>query len=212
MNAENTAVLTVDLHRGHLDPEIATLPVPTDQATEILDAATALVKTARSSGLPIIHVTTAYRNADEILTNPKWRKTEEQSGDSREAISKHNVYGETNGMDIMPALLEESDTVLQPKKRYSPFLNTDLEFVLRTNGISNLLIAGVNTNTCVQCTCFEATNRDFDVTVVEECVGSMDGEDFHQLGLKNIGQALGSVVSLESILELLESELNSDHE
>ncbi len=212
MNTENTAVLTVDLHRGHLDPEIATLPVPTVRAKEILDATTVLVETARASGLPIIHVTTAYRDADEILTNPKWNETEEQSGDSREAISNHNVHGETNGMEIMPELIDESDIVLQPKKRYSPFLNTDLEFVLRTNNISNLIIAGVNTNTCVQCTCFEATNRDFDVTVVEDCVGSMDGDEFHQLGLKNIEQALGSVVSLETVLEAIESKMKPDYQ
>ncbi len=211
MRPENTAVLTVDLHRGHLDPEIATLPVPENTADQVLTAAAELVTTAREAGYPIIHVTTAYRDSEEILANPKWSETEETGGDSREAISEHNVYGKTNGMEIMPAVYEEADTLLQPKKRYSPFLNTDLEFVLRTNNISNLIISGVNTNTCVQCTCFEATNRDFDVTIVEECVGSMDGEEFHQLGLKNIEQALGSVVSLDEVLEVITQTPNISH-
>lgn len=205
MDTKSTAVLTVDLHRGHLDPEIATLPVPEDTAEEILSAAATLVTAARDSGLPIIHVTTAYRDANEILTNPKWGKTDTTGEDSRENISDHNVYGKTNGMEIMPRVHEDSDIVLQPKKRYSPFLNTDLEFVLRTKDISELIITGVNTNTCVQCTCFDATNRDFDVTVVEECVGSMDGDEFHQFGLQNIDQALGSVVSLGDVLETLPS-------
>lgn len=212
MDTENAAVLTVDLHRGHLDPEIATLPVPEDTAEDVLNAAATLVTAARDSGLPIIHVTTAYRDAEEILANPKWSETEKTGGDSREDISNHNVYGKTNGMEIMPAVHEDSDIVLQPKKRYSPFLNTDLEFVLRTKDISNLLISGVNTNTCVQCTCFEATNRDFDVTVVEECVRSMDGEEFHQLGLRNIEQALGSVVSLDDVLETLPESPNIAHD
>lgn len=211
MRPENTAVLTVDLHRGHLDPEIATLPVPENTADQVLTAAAELVTTAREAGYPIIHVTTAYRDSEEILANPKWSETEETGGDSREAISEHNVYGKTNGMEIMPAVYEEADTLLQPKKRYSPFLNTDLEFVLRTNNISNLIISGVNTNTCVQCTCFEATNRDFDVTIVEECVGSMDGEEFHQLGLKNIERALGSVVSLDEVLEVITQTPNISH-
>jgi nicotinamidase-related amidase len=201
MDPETTAVLTVDLHRGHLDPEIATLPVPPQRADEIVDATETLVTTARDAGYPIVHVTTAYRDGREITANPKWSETESEDGDSREDISEHNVHGKTRGMDIMPALSEESDIFLQPKKRYSPFLETDLPFVLRVNDIETLVIAGVNTNTCVQCTCFEATNRDYEVIVVEDCVGSMDGEEFHQLGLKNIDQALGNVESLYQVTE-----------
>lgn len=203
MDQNNTAILTVDLHRGHLDPEIATLPVPSQRANEIAEASEKLVTTARDAGYPIIHVTTAYRSAQEIMSNPKWSETETSDGDSREAISEHNVYGKTEGMEILPELSAESDIFLQPKKRYSPFIDTDLPFVLRVNDIDRLVIAGVNTNTCVQCTCFEATNRDYEVVVVEDCVGSMDGEKFHQLGLTNIEQALGTVTSLDVILDSL---------
>lgn len=203
MDPESAAILTVDLHRGHLDPEIATLPVDPDRASAVVAASERLLEAARGAGYPVIHVTTAYRDAEEILTNPKWGETETEEGGSRESISEHNVYGRTEGMEIMPALSAEGDIYLQPKKRYSPFIGTDLPFVLRTNGIGELVIAGVNTNTCVQCTCFEATNRDFDVTVVEECVDSMDGQAFHELGLKNIQQALGAVRTLEETRQLL---------
>jgi len=203
MEPSTTAVLTVDLHRGHLDPDIATLPVPPQRASEIAEASETLVTTARDAGYPVIHVTTAYRDAHEIMSNPKWSETETDDGDSREAISEHNVYGKTEGMEILPELSAESDIFLQPKKRYSPFIDTDLPFVLRVNDIDRLVIAGVNTNTCVQCTCFEATNRDYEVVVVEDCVGSMDGEEFHELGLKNIDQALGTVASLDEIVDSL---------
>lgn len=194
-----TAILTIDMHHGHLDPEIATLPVPADRAEAVLDHAETLVTRARDAGYPILHVTTAYRNGDEVLSNPKWGETETESADSRESISEHNREG-TKGIEIMPSLCDEDDVYLLPKKRYSPFLNTDLEFVLRTRGIDRLVIAGVNTNTCVQCTCFEATNRDYEIVVVEECVDSMDGETFHEFGLRNIDQALGTVVTLEEAL------------
>jgi len=202
MDQQDTAILTIDLHHGHLNPEIATLPVPEDRATAVLDHTERLVTHARDAGYPIIHATTAYRDGNEIITNPKWGTTESASGDSREDISQHNIEG-TKGPEIMPRLRDPSDIFLLPKKRYSPFLNTDLEFVLRTHGIQHLVIAGVNTNTCVQCTCFEATNRDYTVTVVEECVDSMDGEEFHEFGLMNIQQALGSVVPLEDALDAL---------
>ena len=204
MASTDTAVLTIDMHHGHLDPEIATLPVPAARAEAVLESAETLVTRARAAGYPILHVTTAYRDTDEVLANPKWRETETASENSRESISEHNREG-SRGVEIMPQLREEDDVYLLPKKRYSPFLHTDLEFVLRTRGIERLVIAGVNTNTCVQCTCFEATNRDLNVVVVEECVDSMDGEEFHQLGLRNINQALGTVVQLEAALADLEA-------
>lgn len=199
-----TAILTVDLHHGHLDPEIATLPVSEETRQRVVDHAETLVTRARDAGYPIIHVTTGYRDAQEILSNPKWNATEESDGDSRESISEHNIMG-SKGLEILPELREDEDVFLQPKKRYSPFIGTDIEFVLRNNDIEKLVIAGVNTNTCVQCTCFEATNRDYEAVVVEEAVGSMDGERFHELGLMNIDQALGRVVSLEDALDELDA-------
>lgn len=199
MGPSSTAVLTIDMHHGHLDPAVATLPVPEERAATVLDNAETLVTRAREAGYPILHVTTAYRDGDEVLANPKWRETETASDDSRESISAHNREG-SKGVEIMPRLRHEDDVYLLPKKRYSPFRHTDLEFVLRTRGLDRLVIAGVNTNTCVQCTCFEATNRDLEVVVVEDCVDSMDGEEFHEFGLRNIDQALGTVVSLEAAL------------
>lgn len=199
MDQTETAILTIDMHHGHLDPAVATLPVPADRAEAVLDHAETLVTRARRAGHPIFHVTTAYRDGGEVLANPKWAGTEAASGDSREDISGHNRV-ESQGTEIMPALRGEGDVYVLPKKRYSPFLNTDLEFLLRTHGIERLVVAGVNTNTCVQCTCFEATNRDYEVIVVEECVDSMDGEEFHRFGLRNIDRAVGSVVSIDEAL------------
>ncbi|WP_227380419.1 cysteine hydrolase family protein [Haladaptatus halobius] len=200
----DTAVITVDLHHGHLDPETATLPVPPEQAERVLENTERFLTTARDAGYPVFHITTAYRDAEEILSNPKWAQTDSTTGDSRESVSAHNLEG-TTGTEIMSRLRDERDVYIQPKKRYSPFLDTDLEFVLRTNDVGRLLITGVNTNTCVQCTCFEATNRDYEVVVIADCVASMDGPEFHESALMNIDRALGSVVSLEEILEEMES-------
>lgn len=201
---DTTAILTIDLHHGHLDPEIATLPVPVETGEKVVEHAETLITRTRDAGYPIIHVTTGYRDAHEILSNPKWGETEESDGNSRESISEHNIMG-SKGLNILPELRDDDDIFLQPKKRYSPFVDTDIEFVLRNHDVEKLVITGVNTNTCVQCTCFEATNRDYEVVVVEECVGSMDGQRFHEFGLMNIDQALGRVLSLEETLDELDA-------
>lgn len=196
---DRTAVLTVDLNRGHLDPDVATLPLDPDRARTVIAETDRLASAARGAGVPVIHVSTMYRSAEEIAANPNVELTNDGA---RERIGNHNLEG-SPGVEVVPELVEDEDVVVYPKKRYSPFLYGDLDFVLRTRDVERLLVTGVNTNTCVQCTCFEAYNRDYEVTVVEECVDSMYGPELHEWALKNIDRALGSVVSLEEVLDEL---------
>jgi nicotinamidase-related amidase len=66
------------------------------------------------------------------------------------------------------------------KKRYASFHGTDLEFRLRRRlDVDTLILAGINTTTCVLCAAFEATHRDFRVVVAVDAVDSMDGEGMH---------------------------------
>lgn len=194
-----TAILTVDLHRGHLDPAVATLPVPEAVGASVLEHASLLVTTAREAGYRIIHVTTEYGDADEIARNPNVKAT---ATGPREGMPAHNLAG-TRGVELMPEIYEDEDLVANPKKGFSPFLTTDLAYLLGAHDIERLVIAGVNTNTCIQCTCFELYNRGFEDIVVEECVGSMYGSELHEWGLRNIDQALGRVVSLDEAFDLL---------
>ena len=60
--AQRPAVVTIDLHRGHLDPAVATLPLPAENAAALVDRAVPLLDAYRELGVPVIHVITAYRN------------------------------------------------------------------------------------------------------------------------------------------------------
>lgn len=209
---ERTAVLTVDLTRGHFDTDddvhthmgseryLEEDPDTTLHGEALLENVETLVTAASQAGVPVVHITTEYRDGEEITRNPKWRATENR-GDP-----EYNLES-SDGAEIMPQLRVEGDYVLLPKKRYSAWIGTDIEFVLRGLDVDRLVVTGINTNTCVQCTCFEATNRDYAVVVPEECVGSIDGEEFHRLGLRNIDQALGDVVPMDDLLEELRGEV-----
>jgi len=86
----------------------------------------------------------------------------------------------------------------------SVFAPTDLEFVLRRRlGADTVILAGINTTTCVLCAAFEATNRDFRVVVATDAVDSMDGEDMHRFALKLIAAALGWPLTHDEILQAL---------
>ena len=187
--AAKAAVVAVDLHRGHLDPAVATMPVPPDQGAALLERVIPAFKALRAAGLPIVHVVTEYRDAGEIRSNPFWVS---RQSPARARAMEHNLAG-SPGLEIMPGLFAEGDRMVTGKKRYSAFLHTDLEFMLHSMGVKTVFLAGVNTNSCILSTAFEAVNRDFAVVVLEDCVDTMDGAEAHAHALEMVRLCLGEV-------------------
>jgi len=200
-----TAVVAIDMHRGHLDPAVATLPLPVERCGLVIKRAAALFSDLRARGVPIIHVVTEYRDPAEIAANPFWKAAHDDASKARRGILRHNLIG-SPGTEIIPELHDPRDVVVRSKKRYSVFQPTDLEFVLRRRlGVDTVILAGINTTTCVLCAAFEATNRDFRVIVAADAVDSMDGEEMHRFALRLIEAALGWPLSNEEIVRALAS-------
>ncbi len=202
LDLRRTAVVAIDMHRGHLDPVIGTLPLPAERCGPVIARAAALFQELRVLGVPIVHVVTEYREAGEIAANPFWKAIHDDPAKARKGILKHNLAG-SSGTQIIPALWAEGDLRVGDKKRYNCFHATDLEFLLHRLGVDTLILAGINTTTCVLNTAFEATNRDFRVVIAAEAVDSMDGEEMHRFALRLMSAALGWVLSNEEILKAL---------
>ena len=192
------AVVAIDLHRGHLDMAVATMPTSPEVAQRVIAGNDRLFRWARGAGVPVIHLVTSYRDETEIRANPFWRTRAEDPAATRKNVLRHNIAGGP-GCTVMPVLQAPEDWVVATKKRYDCFIGTDLDFVLRTHGINTLLITGVNTNSCVLATAVAANVRDYSVVVVEDCVDTMDGPALHEAGLRCISTAFGFVVRSEAI-------------
>jgi len=195
------AVVAIDLHRGHLDMAVATMPTTPDVATRIIAANKRLFDWCRSVDIPIVHQVTSYRDAEEISANPFWRTRAEDPTATRKNVMRHNIIG-CPGCTVMPQLLDSRDFIVNTKKRYDCFLGTDLDFLLRSHGVNTLLITGVNTNSCVLATTTAANVRDYAVIVIEDCVDSMDGPELHAAGLACIKTAFGFVMDTDAVMAL----------
>ncbi|MFQ5898741.1 MAG: cysteine hydrolase family protein [Candidatus Methylomirabilia bacterium] len=204
LNPRLTALVAIDMHRGHLDPAVATLPLPPERCGPVITRAAALFRELRVLGVPIVHVVTEYRDPGEIASNPFWKAIHDDPAKVRKGILKHNLAGSA-GTEIIPALWADGDLRVGGKKRYNCFHATDLEFLLRRLNARTLILAGINTTTCVLNTAFEATNRDFAVVIAQEAVDSMDGEEMHRFALRVLAAAVGPVLSSEEILKALRS-------
>jgi nicotinamidase-related amidase len=182
---------------------VATLPLAPERCGPVIKRAASLFAELRARGVPVVHVVTEYRDPAEIAANPFWKAAHDDPGKARRGILRHNLVGGP-GTEIIPELHDPRDVVVRSKKRYSVFEPTDLEFVLRRRfGVDTVVLAGINTTTCVLCAGFEATNRDFRVVVAADAVDSMDGEDMHRFALRLVAAAIGWPLTNEEILRAL---------
>lgn len=195
------AVVTIDMHRGHLDPETATMPLPAEVADRVTRANATLLREVRLRQVPVVHVVTGYRSVQEIASNPWWSAVAGTTA-SRTNVLKHQLPG-SPGLELMPEVYDpEYDLVVTGKKRYDCFAATDLEHALRALGADTLLLTGVNTNSCVLATTVAGNTKDFAVVVVEDCVDTMDPA-LHEAALAVIRQAFGWVAKTDQVVAAL---------
>jgi nicotinamidase-related amidase len=195
------AVVTIDLHRGHLDPAVATMPLPEDVAARVTKANAEFLHQVRRHSIPVVHVVTSYHAVEEIASNPWWASVADTDATRANAL-RHQLPG-SPGLELMPEVYDPAhDLVVSGKKRYDCFAATELDHVLRSRSIETLLLTGVNTNSCVLATTIAANTRDYRPVVVSDCVDTMDPA-LHEASLAVIRQAFGWVASSQEVVAAL---------
>ena len=201
LRPRETAMITIDMHRGHLDTKVATMPADEKDAKRVIANAKEVLDYARSLGVPVIHVVLVWRKIPDLgsegMTVPFWqavtaiREEENRLTPGRKStINDHNLVGSI-GTQVIPDLYKEGDYVIDNKKRLDCFMGTDLDMLLENLGVKNVCLMGINTNTCVLNTTFTAFNLNYRTVVMSDCVASMYGEDLHIFGLQNVARCLG---------------------
>lgn len=150
------------------------------------------VSIARAAGVRPIFIQAIY---DE-----KWL--------SKPMLERHELVGlgiqhcqsGTWGADFYKIAPEPGDDLVV-KHRYSAFVGTDLDPLLRAQGIENLIVTGVTTNVCVESTARHAYTLDYHIVVVSDCTASYS-EPPHLATLDNIRRAFGRVATADEIVSV----------
>ena len=220
LEPRETAIVTIDMHRGHLDMEVATMPTMPEDAQRVIANAQQILDFSRKLKIPVIHVVLVYRRlpgiGSEGMVSHFWKAMHAAQGETdrltpgrKSTVREHNVEG-SPGTQIIPELYRPGDHVINNKKRLDCFYGTDLRQLLEVLNVKTTVLMGINTNTCVLNTAFTAFNFDYRVVVLSDCVASMYGDDLHELGLQNISRCLGWVITNEQFFEKIKE--RSQHE
>ena len=116
------------------------------------------------------------------------------------------VRGE-KGHDIIPELAPLPEEVTIDKPGRGAFTNTELDAVLRAKRVRNLVICGVTADACVSTTVREASDRGYDVLIVEDCVESIN-DQLKRWSLESIkveGGLFGVTADSKAVLKAVES-------
>ena len=201
VDPRHTAVIVVDMQNDYCSPggaserngrDISAIPA-------IVAPMHLLLERAHQLNVPVVYTKYSVGPGNAGLSGPEILRRGLNFAGVQATIKG------TCGHDIIAELPfdAERDLVVE-KRRLSSFVGTDLDMYLRANGIKTLVIVGVVTQGCVECTARDAASYDYYVAVAGDCVASTTQPD-HERGLKSMATLLryqDAVTSSGAILDV----------
>jgi ureidoacrylate peracid hydrolase len=120
----------------------------------------------------------------------------------QQTIESMHPAGE--GQKIWHELEPKPEDIHVAKNRYSALISgsSQLERILRSRGIENVLIAGTKTNVCCESTARDAMMLDFRVVMVSDCNAALSDEE-HLATLETVIQQFGDVLTSDEVIRIL---------
>ncbi|MEC7490784.1 MAG: isochorismatase family cysteine hydrolase [Pseudomonadota bacterium] len=153
--------------------------------------------TARSAGALVVFVRNVYSTEQNYYLSDVWleQAARARAGSYTEyPVCASDSWEGDYYEDVRP---ERADACVI-KHRFNAFLNTDLDTILRANGIRTLVMTGVATNVCVESTARDGFMRDYYVVFTSDGTAAYSRQD-HDATLRNMNRFFGEVCTLAEL-------------
>lgn len=181
----DTALLMIDMQNGYLADDGVRDALgwpPIWRLADIITGCAELLAAARERQMPVIYSRSVDSAAGPLGDNPRSARLMHHRADRLPRISAEQQEWKRQ---IIDAVAPQPGEVVLDKTRASLFDYTELEPLLRNLKVSRLVVAGLQTNVCVEATVRAALARNFEVAVPEDAV-STDGPDLHFAALNSM--------------------------
>ena len=155
----------------------------------LLAATEGVIAAARNGGMPVIYVVVAYRAGfPEISPHNKVFSALKASGGI--------------AAKIHPRIEPDAGEIIVTKRRVSAFMGTDLDMILRSNGIHTLVLCGVVTSGVVLSTLCHAADSDYRLVVLRDCCSDID-QGAHALLMEKVFPRHATLLTSAELIDIL---------
>lgn len=183
LDPATTALVVIDMQKGAVSHggaigdsghDLSMMPRVADQCGRAIRA-------ARANGVPIFHI--RVENLPDGKSSPAaWLRALYTAANGRPIdLGRLSVKGDP-ATDFCEQCEPEGDEIVITKRRPSAFVSTELELLLRSQGIESVALVGVSTGGCVEATLRDAVHNDFYAVLIDDAVGAYD-EAVHEAAL-----------------------------
>lgn len=177
------AVLVIDMQYDIVKGAFA----PPEGYRSVIAATQQLVGHARANGWPVLFTQVCYRAG--YVDAPKGLPVKEMGV----------LLQGSPGASIINELTPREDEPVVVKRRTSPFFGTDLDVILHSLSVENLVVVGVASHRAVESAARDAADRGYDVLVVEDACGAPT-QAHHDAAMSVVADWFGRVGSLASVV------------
>lgn len=185
VETRHTALVVIDMQNDFCKPGWAfgQLGLDLSMYPPMIPRLVRLVKGARAANVLVIKVqmTVLPGRRSESPAQIRFNMRLHMASHHRAEPLLYTVEG-TSGQEIIAELAPQSGDLVVRKYRSSGFWGTNLDMLLRSNGIETVIMAGCTTEGCVESTARDALFNDYYVVIPEDCVASDDPQQ-HEASL-----------------------------
>jgi len=142
--------------------------LPQESAGKVIRNTASLIAAARTAGVPVIYVSVGFRKGyPEVSKN----------NTIFSSIKENGIFmADNENTAIHPDVAPAENEAVVIKRRIGAFSFTELEMILRAQGVENLILTGVTTSGVVLSTVGQAFDLDYRLIVVSDCCADPDQE------------------------------------